>query len=66
MKRLMSVVILATLTITSVGCGCGRWWHRGPHCETCPTAPGGCQTSGYAPGGLQAVPGGETYLPAPG
>jgi hypothetical protein len=73
MKRLLILTVVATLTATSVGCGCGGWFRRGPHCESCPTTGGGCQTSGYAPssgyvpgpGALQAVPG-ETYLPAPG
>ncbi|MCE9608570.1 MAG: hypothetical protein K8U03_27100 [Planctomycetia bacterium] len=61
MKRLMLLAIVAFATVTAPGCGCNRLLHRGPQCDTCPSA------SPYAPGpAMSAAPGGETYLPAPG
>lgn len=59
MKRLMILTIVSLLTATTVGCGCGRWFNRGPHCDTCPPA------GPYGAAPISSAPA-ETYLPAPG
>lgn len=48
MTRILTVLILASLTIGQVGCGCHRpflsWFNRGDSCETC--APPACPPAG--------------------
>lgn len=53
MTRILTVLILASLTVGQLGCTCRRpflnWWNRGDSCETC--ASGDCiPTSAVAPG----------------
>jgi hypothetical protein len=51
MTRILTLLVLASLTIGQVGCGCHRpflsWFNRGDSCETC--APPDCVS---APAGV--------------